>query len=198
MMRLPSGLAVVLLTATMAAHAEVRPLFASGLWSAYGGQADDQRPVCGIATNGAEGRRVAIEQSAGETGLEILLEKPSWAIPDNTPIEVMLQIDGNAALPIRATGSATRVMIRMPFENSVPFMRGLRHGQQIRVYFPNGNETVWTGGLRGSSAVIDAFNDCRANLMPAVPTQPFRGESGPGPSAPTQPFGTPAPQGLRL
>lgn len=165
------------------AQAQTRTIQSSGLWTSYGGTAYDNRPTCGIATSGAEGRRIAVQQSAGDTDLDLVLEKPSWSIPDNTPIELAVQFDNGQTVPDRARGSGNRVILRLPFDRSVPFMRLLRNGSQVRVYFPGGNEAPWTGGLRGSGAAIDAFNDCRASLAPAAPTQPF-----PAPSGPTQPF----------
>ncbi len=170
------------------ARAEIRPLYTSGLWSAYGGTAENQRAVCGISTAGAEGRRIAIQQFTGDKNLDVVLEKPSWSIPDNTPVEVVVQVDGYSTRLERVTGTGTRVYAHLPFDASIPFMRAVRAGQQIRVGFPNGTEAVWTGGLRGSSAVINAFNECRAAFTPATRTQPFSSDPATRPIAPTQPF----------
>jgi hypothetical protein len=166
------------------AWAETRTIQTSGLWSSYGGTDDNNRAVCGISTAGADGRRVSIQQAAGETELVFMLEKPSWAIPDNTPIDLQIQFDNGQPNPDRATGTGNRVSLSLPFERSVAFMRLLRERSQLRVYFPNGNETPWTGGLGGSSGAINAFNDCRAALAPSGPTQPFPAS----PANPTQPF----------
>lgn len=195
MMRQPSsllavGLLVAGVMASRPADAELRTLLTAGLWTAYGGTTDSQRAVCGIGTTGADGRHIAIEQASGETGIEVILEKPSWVIPDNTQIEIMFQIDSNQGPLSQAVGSGSRIVIRMPFDASIGFMRGIRYGRQIKVFFPSGNELPWTGGLKGTSAAIDAFNDCRASLAPATPTQPFRLEQEPGQTVPTQPFGT--------
>jgi hypothetical protein len=174
---------------------ETRIIQSSGLWNAYGGTDDDGRAVCGISTSGADGRRIAVQQSAGETDLDLVLEKPSWAIPDNTPIDLAIQFDNAQAFPDHATGAGNRVTLRLPFDRSIPFMRSLRGRSQVRVYFPSGNEVAWTGGLGGSSAAIDAFNDCRAALAPAGPSQgpsqPYAAPASPtSPTSPTQPFPT--------
>jgi len=113
-------------------QAQVNTLFSSGLWSAYGGLAPDRRPVCGITTVGAEGRRIAIEQFAGETGLEVVFEKPTWSIPEGTTVDIVVAIDGAAGHSGRATGSDKRMVMAVPFEASVGLMRGVRYGQQIR------------------------------------------------------------------
>lgn len=198
-----SALLIGTLLATMSVagqgHAETRTLASSGLWSTYGGTDEGGHNVCGVVTVGADGRRIDISQSVSDGGIELALQKDSWAIPPNTPIEMQVQFDRSAAVPTQGVGNGPRVTARMNFEQSVPFMRSLRNGVQIRVFFPSGNEPVWTGGLSGSGRAIDAFNECRANLMASSPTQPFSGTAPlaqPGnapPSAPTQPFAAPPP-----
>jgi hypothetical protein len=175
------------------ALAETQQLYASGLWSAYGGTAVDNRAVCGITTVGPDGRRIAVQQFAGEAGLDLQLDKPSWSIPDNTPIDLSVQIDRQPVQPAKATGSGTRVAVQLTFDQSVPFMRSVRYGSVLRVYFPGGNEPAWTGGLAGTSNVIDAFNTCRSQLGPITPTQPFQPHPGSPPPGPTQPFSPPPP-----
>lgn len=90
---LAAGILTGCLAVANPTHAETRTLFNAGLWSTYGGTDERQHTVCGIASVGADRRRIAIQQSAGETDLEIVLEKATWAIPENTPIEVVLQVD---------------------------------------------------------------------------------------------------------
>lgn len=188
----------VLVAWPLAAGAQGAPqiLATAGLWNAFAANGADQRPVCGISTTGADGRRIVVQQASGETGVQVMLEKPSWAIPDQTAVDVSFQFDNGGASAERATGNATQLTVDLPFDRSVAFMRSLRGGSQIRVYFPSGNEAVWTGGLRGTSAMIDAFNDCRSRFAttPASgPTQPFASPAPANP-APTSPAPTtPAP-----
>lgn len=176
----------------VAASADPRPLGSSGLWSAYADTTVDNRALCGMVTVGGDGRRIAIEQAAGQSGLTLALNKNGWVIPANTDIDLRFQFDLNQQIPARATGAGSAVTVGLTFDQSIPFMRALRSDRQIRVFFPNGNEPVWTGGLAGSSRSIDAFNDCRASLGPSQPTQPFSSPVGSSPapvtSAPTQPF----------
>lgn len=162
------------LTWAAPAAADIRQLAASGRWSAYGGTGDDNRPLCGVGTDGAEGRRILIQQYAGNTGIELLLKKDSWDIPANTPVTLKVQFDGRAPAPMQATGSGHQIVVNMTFDQSLPFMHELRADRQIRVFFLSGNEAPWTGGLSGSGGAITAFNTCRSGLMPAEgPTQPF-------------------------
>ncbi len=186
-----AGLTVmVAYLATPAMATARRGLATSGPWSAYSGTGPDNQPLCGITNVGAEGRRIAIQQSAGETGLAVYLEKDGWVIPKGTQVDVRVQFDQNPPIAAQATGAGPRIALGMTFEQSVPFMRQFRAGRQIRIFFPSGNELPWTGGLNGTGRVIDAFNTCRVDLIQTVPTQPFKPGAAED-SAPTQPFGTP-------
>lgn len=175
-------------------HAETRTLASSGLWSTYGGTDAAGHNVCGVVTVGGDGRRIDISQSVSDGGIELALQKNSWAIPPNTNVDMQVQFDRNASTATQGVGDGRRVTARMNFDQSVPFMRSLRNGIQIRIFFPNGNEAVWTGGLAGSGRAIDAFNECRASLVASSPTQPFSGSNAPAPSGPTQPFAAPPAQ----
>lgn len=188
--------AMMALASAIPARAEITPITQSGLWTAYSNTGPDNRRVCGISTTGADGRRIAIQQLAGESGLQLSLQKDSWDIPEGAPVELRLQFDLNDQIPAHATGSGKQINLTMTFDQSVPFMRSLRAGRQVRVFFLTGNEPVWTGGLLGSSRSIDAFNDCRASMAaPSGPTQPYtpppQAAAPVQPVAPTQPFAAP-------
>jgi hypothetical protein len=192
-----AGCLSVAILAAPPAQAEMHQTYASGQWNAFTGTNAENHPVCGIATNGAEGRRIAIEQESGETGLQLMLAKATWNIPDGTGVDLTVQIDRGAAIPVRGKGSHNQVTADIPFDQSIPLMRQLRAGTVLRLFFPSGNEAMWTGGLSGTSNVINAFNDCRGSLMPAAapgaPTQPYAAPAGQtAPAAPTQPM-APAP-----
>ena len=183
-------------TAQTQTQPQTQELYRSGLWSAYRG-ADERGPFCGVATGGADGgRRVAVQQSASESGLSVLLSKAGWAIPDNTPIAVQFRFDERAEPTGQATGRGQTIALPLNFDQSVSFMRALRNGRVLQVIFPDGSETMWTGGLSGSGNAINAFNSCRASLAPAEPTQPFRSQPSQPPAQPTQPtqpYGQPKP-----
>jgi hypothetical protein len=192
------GLALAFVAATapaMQAKADTAVIATFGLWSAYGGTSADNRSVCGVTTVGGDGRRINVQQYAGDNGLEFSLQKQSWAIPANTPVNLRIQFDQDQQVPSSAVGNGNQVGFRMEFDQSVPFMRALRNDRQIRVFFLSGNEPVWTGGLAGSGRAIDSFNDCRARLV-SGPTQPYAGVSQPvappPPVSNSQPFGAPA------
>ena len=181
----------------VAAHAQTRELAHVGLWSAYSNTMPDGKALCGIASVGDDGRRMAIEQSAGQTGLMLSLNKPSWTIPPDTPIDVAVRFDAAAPLAEHGDGNGTLVQVMMPFAATVPFMRALRTAQVVEIGFPAGSEPAWHGGLAGSSRIIDAFNTCRndmARLTLPQPTQPLAAAPASSvPSVPTQPFTAAAP-----
>ncbi len=177
-----------------AANAATHETYRAGEWSTYSGNAEDQRQVCGIVTNAGADREIAVEQFPGDQGLDIRLRKTTWTIPDNTAVNVQLQFDGRGAVPSRALGTGRVVTLHLQFADTVTFMRALRYGTVLRVYFPDGNEIPWSASLSGSGAAISAFNDCRATLAPAEPTQPYRVPADqPPPTSPTQPFAPNAP-----
>jgi hypothetical protein len=190
------------LSAACPVQAQITETYRAGLWHAYQGGQDANRPFCGIATSGGEGRRVAVQQYPGESGLELRLSKDSWAIPHETQIALQVQFDDHPKVAARGMGGEHDVNVALPFEQSVPFMRALRDGRILRVAFPEGTETMWTGGLAGSSSAINAFNNCRETLAPATPaqpTQPYRAQPATSEPLPalrppvSQPFGSPTP-----
>ena len=181
------------------AHAQVKQIFASGQWSAYGGATVGNRRVCGIEAAGPDGGRVMIEQETGQTGLNLILQKGSWSIPGNTAIELSFLFDGRIRFPARATGAGNVVTAAMTFQQTVPFMRAVRQDGKMVISFPSRNEPSWSIGLLGSGAVLNAFDDCRTGLASSTPTQPFTpaptttspATSNPPPVSPATPASAP-------
>ena len=75
------------------ALAEMRTLATAGLWSTFGGSTDTQPQVCGITTQGGDGRHITIAQATGETGLMFSLDKPTWSIPEASTLQIAVQFD---------------------------------------------------------------------------------------------------------
>lgn len=190
---IPLAAAAMACVTAQPARAE-RVLVTAGLWTAFSDTSSDNRALCGITTVGADGRRITVRQFSGQGGVSVQLVKNSWVIPNDTSVDLRLQFDLNEQVPARAVGGGQQLTFGLNFDQSVPFMRSLRAGSQMRVFFLTGNEPVWTGGLSGSGRAIDAFNDCRSSLAPMQPTQPFAAgpaaapAAPPPPAAPTQPF----------
>ena len=186
------SLCAALLLVAAPARAATSVLATSGLWSAIGGSTEG-RAVCGITTVGGDGRRINILQFDGDSSLKLELQKPQWAIPTDTPIQITIQFDEGQQVPSTATGTGMQVDLTMVPEQAIAFMRAFRNDRQIRVYFQSGNEPVWTGGLGGSGRAVDSFNACRARLAQSGGSQPYGAPaSAPYQAAPvnTQPFAT--------
>jgi hypothetical protein len=181
---------------TTDARAAMTQTYSAGQWAAFSGTGADNQPVCDMATTGADGRRITIQQNTGETGLQMLLAKPSWNIPAGTAIDVAVQIDRNATSALHGIGKGSEVNVELTFGQAVPLMRMIRSGQVVRVFFPGGDEPMWSGGLSGTSAVMAAFNDCRSSMAPAAAaaaTQPYQpAPNAPAPAA-SQPYAPAAP-----
>lgn len=190
--------AAMLASVTFSAEAaSVQSVYSAGAWQVFSGIGDDQRAFCEISSGGAAGRRVLILQLAGDPNLTLQLIKDSWAIPAQTPVEVLFNIDGNT-WPFHTTGSGQLVGMAMPPDSAADFARSFRAGRTMTVSFPGGTEAPWSGSLNSSNAVFNAFDRCRGIMLGQM-TQPYAAPAGqPAPVGPTpapastQPFVAPA------
>ena len=185
-------LALVAVLASVPCGAEaatVVSLYTAGSWQVFSGVGDDRRAFCEISSGGAGGRRVLVLQLAGDPNLTLQLIKDGWTIPEQTPIDVVFDIDGTR-WPFHTTGAGQLVGVEMPPDAAAGFAQRFRAGHMMTVSFPSGSEAPWSGSLSSSNAVFNAFERCRQTLIGQT-TQPF---ATPTPVAPatTQPFPTPA------
>lgn len=188
------GLAGALMCA-LPASADVHALAVSGNWTVFSGTDPDNKTVCGMRTEGAETRRIAIVQYAGDTGTVLRLRKDSWTIPADTAIGILVQFDNGPQVPVKGAGSGQEMSVNLALEQTLPFMVSFGAGTQIRVLFQEGNELPWTSSLTGSAKALDAFDVCRKGLNPAAATQPFSPTAMPPPDQ-SQPSGaSPSVQG---
>lgn len=177
-----------------AGAAEVHSLYGAGSWQVVTGTGDDQRQFCEIASGGAGGRQVVVLSLAGDPTLNLQMVKSSWAIPQGTPIDVVVTIDGTA-WPIHTSGAGHLVGVGIPPENQAAFEQAFRAGRSMTVSFPGGSEPPWTGSLTSSNAVYNAFVNCRNTLLAAAPA-PASGTGPFGAPAATQPFQAPPAQAV--
>lgn len=167
------GLAGVALLCAPPTSADVHALAVSGHWTVFSGTDPDNKAVCGMRTEGAETRRLAIVQYAGDTGTVLRLRKDSWTIPPSTAIGIQVQFDGGPQVPVKGSGSGQEISVDLPLDQTILFMVSLRAGSQMRILFQEGNEPPWANGLTGSAKALDVFDVCRKGLNPAAATQPF-------------------------
>ncbi len=170
-------------------------VYTAGNWQVANGVMDDQRSYCAIISGGAGGRRVIVQAYSGDPNLTLQMTKDSWSIPQQTPIEVVIDIDGNR-WSYHGFGTGNVVGVSLPPQDAASFEQAFRAGRNMTISFPGGTETPWAGGLTSSNAVFNVFRGCvRSNLGSA--TQPYAAQPNaaqpaavPGPS---QPYAAPTP-----
>src|SRR5271154_3934521 len=75
----------------------------AGAWHAFTDKDDQGAGICGIATeNPTDGRNLTLTYTIGGSDLTFTPDKPSWTIPDNTILEVDMQIDRNQSWQAQA------------------------------------------------------------------------------------------------
>jgi hypothetical protein len=192
---LPAILAawVVTILSEPSAIARVAVYYHIGSWDAFTGTADDNRPVCGVgSTNPVDSRSISLRLEIGDDTVQFEARKPTWNIPADTPIQVVIQIGLEAPWNMQGTGDGQSVKWTLDSSSMPIFDAQFRRASSMTLNFPAGNEPPWTIGLNGSTAISNAFSRCVADLThqagtkspSAGPTQPF----GRSPSDGTSPF----------
>jgi hypothetical protein len=163
--------------------AKVSVYYHVGSWDAFTGTADDGKPVCGIgSTNPVDSRSLSIRLEIGNDTLQFQARKPTWKIPADTPIPVVVQIGFEPPWNMRGTGDGQMVQWMLDSDSMRTFDVQFRRASSMTLNFPAGSEPPWTVGLNGSTAVSNAFGRCVRDLAQPKQTQP-------APAGPTQPFG---------
>ena len=175
------------------AIARVAVYYHVGSWDAFTGTADDNRPVCGIgSTNPGDKRSISLRVEIGDDTVQFEARKPTWNIPADTPVPVVIQIGLEAPWNMQGTGDGQSVKWTLDSDSMPIFDAQFRRASSMTLNFPAGNEPPWTVGLDGSTAISNAFGRCVADLThrtgiqptpPTGPTQPF-GQSPPEPTSP--------------
>jgi hypothetical protein len=200
-----AGLAVLAITGLSGAtaHAQFRTYYHVGAWDAFSGQGSDGKTICGVGTtNPADNRSVSIRFVIGGEDVLFEVKKPTWSIPADTRLVVVMQVGSNVPWTEQANGDGQTISWTMDRGTMQAFDQQFRAAGSMTMTFPTGNEPPWTMSLTGSMAISNAFGRCVTDLtaqqspppaappVPAGPTQPFG-------QAPTQPYapapGQPAP-----
>jgi hypothetical protein len=177
-----TGLSVV------SAMAEVSVYFHTGSWDAFTGSATNGKLVCGVgSTNPSDNRSISMRFEIGGDVVQFQAKKPTWNIPPNTPIAVVLQIGLESPWNMQGVGNGQMVEWTLERMSMPIFDAQFRRSGSMTVTFPSGNEPPWTVGLNGSTAISNAFGRCVADLTRRSQTQPV-------PPGPTQPFGQQSPE----
>jgi len=154
-----TGLSVV------SAMAEVSVYFHTGSWDAFTGSATNGKLVCGVgSTNPSDNRSISMRFEIGGDVVQFQAKKPTWNIPPNTPIAVVLQIGLESPWNMQGMGNGQMVEWTLERMSMPIFDAQFRRSGSMTVTFPSGNEPPWTVGLNGSTAISNAFGRCVADL----------------------------------
>ncbi len=161
-----------------------------GGWDVFKGTATDGKQVCGIgSTNPADGRAFSLRYALGADSVTFVAAKPSWSIPNDLHVPVVMQVGLNRPWSERAVGHGDRLEWSMDRETVERFDQEFRRAESMTVTFPSGSERPWIVSLKGSAAASSAMGRCvTAMTQEAGATVPAKA----GPQSPTQPFGASA------
>jgi hypothetical protein len=186
MRRTPRALLIAAIVTTLSgtsAMAEVSVYYHTGSWDAFTGTAANGKLVCGIgSTNPTDNRSISMRFEIDGDTVQFHAKKPTWNIPPNTPISVVLQIGLESPWSMQGIGNGQMVEWTLERTSMPIFDAQFRRASSMTLTFPSGNEPPWTVGLNGSTAISNAFGRCVTDLTRRSPTQST-------PPGPTQPFG---------
>jgi len=165
------------------AMAEVSVYYHTGSWDAFTGTAANGKLVCGVgSTTPVDNRSISMRFEIGGDVMQFQSKKPTWDIPPNTPISVVLQVGLDSPWNMQGVGNGQMVEWTLERMSMPIFDAQFRRASSMTVTFPSGNEHPWTVGLNGSTAISNAFGRCVTDPTRRSETQ----SAAPGP---TQPFG---------
>ena len=157
-----------------------------GRWDIFKGTGTDGRQVCGIGnTNPTDGRAFSLRYALGADNVIFVAAKPTWDIPKDLQVPVVMQIGLHRPWSEQAVGHGHRLEWSMNRETVEHFDREFRRARSMTVTFPSGSERPWVVSLRGSSAASSAMGRC-------VTAMTQNASDAAAPQSPTQPFGPPA------
>lgn len=171
------------------ASADMRVYYHQGSWDAFSGRDATGKDVCGAgSTNPVDNRSFSLRFEVGSELVSFTAKKPSWNIPADTDIPVVMQLGLDAPWNVQARGNGQIVQWTMDRNAIQTFDEQFRRGSSMTLSFPNGNEPPWTIGLNGSTAVSNAFGRCVTTMTQQQTQQAPMASTG-QPSGATQPFG---------
>ncbi len=175
-----------------AAWADMSVYYHAGNWDAFSGPGANGKMVCGIgSTNPTDSHSFSLRFTiGGDDTVMLQARKPSWTIPTDTRLPVVMQIGLDAPWNMQGIGNAQEVEWTIDSAAMQTFDAQFRRANSMTVNFPTGNEPPWTIRLNGSTAISNAFGRCVTDLMQRAGTpQPASAAS-----EATQPFGRTPPQ----
>jgi hypothetical protein len=150
------------------ALADTQVLARVGPWEAFGGTADNGRPLCGVSSSGG-GKYFGVKYFSGDDTLTIQLGNSNWSLKNNIKVRVQLQFDNASPWNGNATGmhfsdGDAGLEFNINRNQLSQFMEEFRDANGITVSFPNDNVSDWHGSLAGTDDVSSTFARCIRNL----------------------------------
>src|ERR1700719_1680065 len=155
-----------------AALAEVKKIAEVSWWSVFKGTREDGTPFCAMVSRAPYGSgNIVIEYFKGAPSYGIVLNKPTWAIPDGTRGSVVVRFGYGQAWTIATAGSGAKIGGEISMHNIDAFMSGFQSSGRIDVTFTAGNEPPWEFATGGGGIVESDFENCILSQNPqATPT----------------------------
>src|SRR5215472_507819 len=134
-----AGLALIALAAPV--RAEMSVYYHVGSWDAFSGQGNDGKTVCGVgSTNPVDNRSFSLRFPIGGDSVMFQAKKPSWNIPNGTPLAVVIQIGLDPPWNLQGTGNGQSVDWSLDRASMQTFDAQFRQARSLSVTFPSGNE----------------------------------------------------------
>ena len=129
------------------AAADMTVYYHAGSWDAFSGPGADGKPVCGVgSTNPADNRSFSLRFKIGGDTVTFQAKKPSWNIPPDTQMPVVMQLGLDAPWNMQGIGNGQDVEWTIDSAAMQTFDAQFRRASSMTLSFPTGNEPPWTIG----------------------------------------------------
>ena len=165
---------ILALVLSTSAEAKVVRLKSAGFWSTYysDGINYDRRPykaetetACFMQT-GDEGGKLFYVRYSHDTGLYLQWTAPHWNLKPDDQTRVTIQFDNGPIVDYAATSRKMYKVDRYYLRADVPekehsnFLTVFSRSNRIIIRFPDGDEPMWDGSMKGSNEAFFAFHNC--------------------------------------
>jgi hypothetical protein len=156
---------------------EAKP--AAGWTNASSGSGQDA--ACVLSGPAGPGT-LAMSASADRPGVvRVIVSKPSWRVPPQTPARLSAAFSGMAALTLNGTGQGTSLEFALT-DGFKAWLHGFTASASGTLSFPGAAEGPWQLNLAGTSAAASALAECvRASGIISAPP-PFASASAQPPT----------------
>jgi hypothetical protein len=150
------------------AQSETRTLARYGVWEAFGGTANDGKPVCGVSSSG-DGLFFSLKVFSGDNTVTVQLGSDKWKINKGDRVPVHLRFDNYPRWTANGTGMRfsdgdAGLWFTVARSQLRDFIVQFRASYRMVVQFGGSGMTDWRGDLTGTNAVTNVFANCVSRL----------------------------------